>query len=102
MQINQERRVIIRKISKVAQRPYDSVKKNIELDAILMVSSDFPKSLNVVTDLQYAERTVFHVETAERIVDDSELTLLFIQLQQMIKNRNHLSYITFIRPPSTR
>ena len=48
---------------------------------ILMVSLDFPDPLNIVTDSQYAERVVLHFETAELIPDDSELTMLFIQLQ---------------------
>ena len=38
-----------------------------------------------------------HVETAELIQDDSELTSLFIQLQQVIRNRNHPLNITHIR-----
>ena len=62
-----------------------------------MVWSDFQESLNIVTDSQYAERVVLHIETAELIQDDSELTSLFIQLQQMIRNRNYSLYITHIR-----
>ena len=62
----------------MAQSPYDSVKKKIELYAILTVLLDFPESLNVVTDSQYAKRVVLHIETAELILDDSELTLLFL------------------------
>ena len=45
-----------------------------------MVLSDFQQSLNIVTDSQYAERVVLHLETAENIQHDFELTSLFIQL----------------------
>ena len=58
---------------KVAENPYKSVQKS-ELYAIIMVLSDFQQSLNIVTDSQYAERVVLHLETAELIQDDSELT----------------------------
>lgn len=33
-----------------------------------------------------------HIETAELIQDDSESTSQFIQLQQIIRNRNHPTY----------
>lgn len=45
-----------------------------------MVLFDFPEPLYIVTDSQYTERVVLHIETTELIPDDSELTLLFIQL----------------------
>ena len=38
-----------------------------------------------------------HIETAEFIPDDTELTSLFIQVQDMIKNRLYPMYITHIR-----
>ena len=57
----------------------------------------FPAHLNIVTDSQYAERVVLHIETAELISDDSELNFVCIQLQQVIRNRNHPLYITHIR-----
>ena len=38
-----------------------------------------------------------HIETAKLIQDDSKLKSMFIQLQQMIKTRNHLLYITDIK-----
>lgn len=40
----------------------------------------FSESLNIPTDSQYADRVVFHIETAEVIPNDSELTFLFMQL----------------------
>ena len=40
-----------------------SVKKKSGLYANLMVL-DFTESLNIITDLQHAERVVLHVETA--------------------------------------
>ena len=43
-----------------------------------MVLLDFPEPLNIVTDSQYAERVVLHIESTELIPDDSELTSLFI------------------------
>ena len=66
-------------LSKVEQSPYDSVQK-AELYTILMVLSDFKEPLNIVTDSQYAERVILHIETAEFIPDDTELTSLFIQV----------------------
>ena len=77
------------------QSPYDSVQK-AELYAILMVLRDFKEPLNIVTDLQYAESVILHIETAEFIPDDTELTLLFIQVQDMIRNRLCPMYITHI------
>lgn len=38
-----------------------------------MVSLDFPESLNIITDSQYAERVVLHIGTAGCI---PELTLI--------------------------
>lgn len=56
-----------------------------------MVLLDFPEPLNiVVNNSQYAEGDVLHIETAELISDNSELTLLFIQLQEIIGNRSYL------------
>ncbi|KAL6036998.1 hypothetical protein STEG23_033532, partial [Scotinomys teguina] len=53
--------------------------------------------LNIVTDSQYAERVVLHIETTEFIPDESELTSLFIQLQDILRNRKHPLYVTHIR-----
>ncbi|KAL6092317.1 hypothetical protein STEG23_003249, partial [Scotinomys teguina] len=83
-------------LSKVVQSPYNSVQKS-ELYAILLVLMDFSEPLNIVTDSQYAERVVLHIDTAEFIPDESELTSLFIQLQDIIRNRKHPLYITHIR-----
>ncbi|KAL6058683.1 hypothetical protein STEG23_035832, partial [Scotinomys teguina] len=83
-------------LSKVVQSPYNSVQK-AELYAILMVLMDFTEPLNIVTDSQFAERVVLHIETAEFIPDNRELTSLFIQLQEIIRNREHPIYITNIR-----
>ena len=82
-------------LSKVEQSPYDSVQK-AELYAILMVLRDFKEPLNIITDSQYAERVILHIETAEFIPDDTELTSLFIQVQDMIRNRLCPMYITHI------
>ena len=69
-----------------------------------MVLMDFTEPLNIVTDSQYAERVVLHIEMADFINDESELTSLFIQLQEIIRTRNHPFYITHIQshmsPPS--
>jgi hypothetical protein len=55
------------------------------------------------------QKVVLHTKTTELIHDDSELTSLFIQLQQMIRNRNVYIYICIsqisyesTRPSSTR
>ena len=82
--------------SKVMQSPYNSVQKS-ELYAIVMVLMDFTEPLNIVTDSQYAERVVLHVETADFVNDESELLSLFIQLQDIIRNRDHPFHITHIR-----
>ena len=83
-------------LSKVEQSPYTSVQK-AELYAIFMVLRDFKEPLNIVTDSQYAERVILHIETAEFIPDDTELTSLFIQVQDIIRNRLCPMYITHIR-----
>ena len=62
-----------------------------------MVLSDSEESLNIVTDSQYAERVVFPIQTVDLIQDESELTSLFLQLQQKIRNRSDPLYITHIR-----
>ena len=81
MQMSQERQAISQeKINNMVQTPYNLVKK-LELGAIVMVLCDFPESLNIVTDSQYAERIVLQIETTELIPDVSELTLLFTYLQ---------------------
>ena len=66
-------------LSKVEQSPYDSVQK-AELYAIIMVLRDFKEPLNIITDSQYVERVILHIETAEFISDDKELTSLSIQV----------------------
>ena len=70
-------------LTKVTQSPYNSVQK-AELYAIIMVLLDFTAPLDVITDSQYAEGVVLHIETADIIPDDTDLTLLFIQLQNII------------------
>ena len=55
------------------QCPYNETKA--ELNGILMVLRDFKEALNIVTDLQYAERIVLHIETAEFIPDDTKLEM---------------------------
>jgi hypothetical protein len=62
-----------------------------------MVLTGFQESLNIAIDVQYAEIVVLPIETAEPIQDDSELNSLFIQLQQMVRNRSHPLYIAHIR-----
>ena len=57
---------------------------------------DFKEPLYIVTDSQYAERVIFHIETAEFILDDTELTSLFIQVQDIIRNRLCPMYIIHI------
>ena len=76
------------------QSPYNSVQKS-ELYAVLMALRYFKELLHIIIDLQYAERVVLHIETTEFILDDTELTSLFIQVQDIIRNR--LIYITHIR-----
>ena len=63
---------------------------------ILTIVLDYPEPLNIITDSLYAERVGFHIETSELMHDSLELTLLFIQLQQVIRSRNYPLYITHI------
>ena len=62
-----------------------------------MVLSDSEESLNIVTDSQYAERVAFPIQTVDLIQDESELTSLFLQLPQLIRNRSHSLYKSHIR-----
>ena len=73
-------------LSKVEQSPYTSVQK-AEFYAILMVLRDFKEPHNIVTDSQFAERVVWHIETPEFKPPDMDLTSLFIQVQDIIRNR---------------
>ena len=82
-------------LSKVDQNPYNFVQK-AELYAIFMVLRDFKEPLNIVTDSQYAESVVLYIETVEFMPDDTELTSLFIQVQDIIRNRLCPIYITHI------
>ena len=57
---------------------------------------DFKEPLYIVTDSQYAERVVLHIETTEFIPDDTELTSLLIQVQYIIRNRLCPIYTIYI------
>lgn len=83
-----------KKISKVTQSPYASVMQL--LYAILTVLLDFPEPLNIITGSRYAERVVLHIDILEFTPDNSELTLLFMQLQQAIRNRNYPLYRPYL------
>lgn len=78
----------------MVESPYDSI-QNL-LYAIPMVGLDFPEP-TLLTNSQCAGTTALHIETAELIQDDPKLTSLFLQLQQIIGNRNRPLYITRIR-----
>ena len=64
--------------------------------AILMVLKDFKQPLNIVTDSQYTERVVLPIETAKFMPDDTELTSLSIEVQNVIRNRIFPIYIIHI------
>ena len=61
-----------------------------------MVLCDFSESLNKVIHSQYAEFFCFF-EIAELILDDSALTFVFDQLQQVNSNKKHPLCIAYIR-----
>ena len=82
-------------LTKVTQSPYNSVQK-AELYAIIMVSLDYTEPLNVITDSQYAG-VALHIETADTIPDNTDLNLLLIQLQDLIRDRIYPMYIIHIR-----
>jgi hypothetical protein len=48
----------------------------------------------IVTDFQCIERVALQIETTEFFPDNLESTLLFIQLKQIVRNRNHPLYMT--------
>ena len=78
------------------QNPNNSVQK-AKLYAILMVIRNFKEPLNIVTDSQHAEIVVLHIETAEFIPDHTKLTSLFIQVQDIIRNKLRPIYIKHIQ-----
>lgn len=85
------------KISKVTKSPYTSVQKS-KLYSILTVWLDYPESLNIITISLYSERVVWHIDCwISHTEVNSELTLLFTQLQQAIRSRNYQLYITHIQ-----
>lgn len=51
-------------IGEVVQSPYTSVQKSKSY-AILVVLLESNESLNIITDSQYAEGVVSHIETAD-------------------------------------
>ena len=63
----------------------------------LWLLRDFKEPLNIITDSQYAERVILYIETAEFIPDDTELTSLFIQVQDIIRSRLCPIYKTHIQ-----
>ena len=77
------------------QSRYNSVQK-AEMHAILIVIRGFKEPLNIITDSQYAEKVILHIETAKFIPDDTELISLCIQLQDVIRNTCCRIYITYI------
>ena len=64
---------------------------------IFIVLRDFKESLKIVTDSQYEERVVLHTETTKFIPDDTKLTLLFIQVYDIIRSRHHPMFISHIQ-----
>jgi hypothetical protein len=76
------------------QSPQVSVQKSEPHSFLVLL--DCPEPLTIVTGSQYAVRVVLHIETAGLILDDSELTLLFIQVQHVTQNRDHPVQITHI------
>ncbi|KAL6032385.1 hypothetical protein STEG23_008139, partial [Scotinomys teguina] len=76
---------------------WKSLVQNSQHFCLSLPKAETIEPLNIVTDSQYAERVVLHIDTAEFIPDESELTSLFIQLQDIIRNRKHPLYITHIR-----
>ena len=53
-------------------------------------------TLNIVTVTQYAERVMLHIEIAEFVPDNTELTSLFLQLLETIRKSIIPIYITHI------
>ena len=75
----------LNKICKVIKSPY-TLSQMSELYAIILVWLDYPEFFIIITDSLHADRVVFHTEIVEIVPDKSEITLLFIQLQQAIKS----------------
>lgn len=60
---------------------------------ILIVLLEFLEPFYILTDSQYVDKVVLNIETAELFPDDSESALLFIKLQEIIRNKNDFLYI---------
>lgn len=56
-----------------------------------MVLSYFPESLHVFTHF-HMQKELFNIETDEHIPHDSELSLIFIHLKDIVRNRNYPLY----------
>lgn len=53
---------------------------------------DYKETFCIVTHPQYTERDVLHMETPEFMSGDTKFTLVFIQTQDLIRNRLHYIY----------
>ena len=73
-------------LSKVEHSFHNSVQK-LKLYAILTVQMDIKEPLNIASHLHYTEKVVLHIEITEFIPDYTELTSLFIHVQDIIRNR---------------
>ena len=62
-----------------------------------MILRDFKEYLNIIADSQYAERVVLHIEISEFILDDTYLISLFVQVQDIFRNRFCPIYIIHIQ-----
>ena len=54
-------------------------------------------TINIVTESQYTERVMIHIDTPDFAPDNTELTSLFLQLVETIRYRSNPIFITHIR-----
>ena len=68
-----------------------------ELYAIILLLTRHAEALNIVTDSQYVEYTMQHIEESYIPPSPDELTELFTQLQNLILLRQRPLFITPVR-----
>ena len=88
--------IFLYNISKVMQSPNASVKTP---ELVIWHSNGFIRPYWISSYNHWFsiyKRSLLHIETAEVNPDNSELTLLLMQLQQAIQDRNYSLYTTHI------
>lgn len=73
-----------------------------ELVAVLTALQTYSEPLNIVSDSAYVVHMAQNIETASLSINSNQsLQILFSQLQQVVRNRQHPFFITHIRAHTT-